>query len=381
MRSLKELNLIMVFCFIFTGKCLKCDDRIDLEEPDNGLYDLWETRKQNSIKGIFEAQQMYKEIERRQHTLSELHQSTRRFLQQENANLLAEILSANESTIHLEKLNTVYDELKSNYDSLLVEDIFQEALEQVYRSKSPEQLMNDLYEIYKPPNDIKSFEVMVKVQLILNAIHRTKSYQHHEYLQGFALILYKIKNNRLLRSLDNQLRDGLDKAIGELPDYLKYFLFKPYFCMLNVAYSEFIYTAVNSNINRNSRYIWLWYDTNNIDATGHIKADLVDGNDTNFNKFKVTLKGTAYNVYYYMMDTQANTIAGWQSTDKDPFNYVWTVQFISDKVALYQNGYIMCSVDRYDGSRRNVNGYGFNGTEFNANNPSCQWSIGNCDRR
>ncbi|TMW46848.1 hypothetical protein DOY81_008072 [Sarcophaga bullata] len=247
-------NSSFIFCFMFNGKCLKCDDKINLEEADNELYDLWETRKQNSVKSIFEAQQMYGEIERRQQILSELRQSTRRFLQQENANLLAEILSANGSTIHLQKLNDVYDELKNNYDSLLMEDIFQEALEQVYRYKSPEELINDLYEVYKPPNDMKSFEMMV------------------------------------------------------------------------------------------------------------------------------TLKGTAYNVYYYMMDSQANTIAGWQSTDKDPFNHIWTVQFINDKVALYQNDYIMCSVERYDGSRRNVNGYEFNGTEFNTNNPSCQWSVGNCDR-
>ncbi|XP_065356821.1 uncharacterized protein LOC135951158 [Calliphora vicina] len=322
---------------------------------------------------------MYREIERRQAALAELRYSARRYLREENANILSEVLSSNGSSIQLEQLNAIYDTLRNNYETRLIQDILEDALKQVYNDKTPQKLLDDLFQIYQNPDDVKSFELMVRAQLILNAIHNSKGYFYDEYLQKFALIIFKIKNNSLFQNIDVQLKSGIERAIDQLPDYLKYLMFRPYFCMLNVGSSEFIYSAVNSFIDSTSRYLWLWYDKKSIDSTGHTKADLVDGIATNFDDFKITLFGTNYNVYYYLMPNSVNNIAGYPSSQQDPFNHIWTVQFKNDKIILQQNEYIMCSTERFDQSRRNVNGYR-NVTGIDADNPQCQWSIGTCQR-
>lgn len=349
----------------------------DLNESDNELIDIWKLRQNDTAKDIYEATKMYREIEKRQQALSELHHSTRRYLREENANMLAEVLSASESLTHYKKLNEIYDTFRKNYDMGLTEDIFKDALEQVYNEKTPEKLLNDIFQIYQIPNDVKLFELMVKVHLTLHALHNSKGYSDDKYLQQFALMLFKIKNNDLFQNIDMQLKNGIENAIAKLPTYLKYLLFMPYFCMRNVETSEYIYSAVNSFIDSNSRYLWLWHDRSGIDSTGYTKAELVNGISTKLDDFKITLFGTTYNVYCYMMENSEHKIAGYVSHKGNPFNHIWTVKFNEDKIVFYQNEYIMCSISKYDSARRNINGYK-NVTGINADNPKCQWSIKIC---
>ncbi|XP_061397148.1 uncharacterized protein LOC133332791 [Musca vetustissima] len=330
---------------------------------------------------IEETTALYEKVQRELEILTMLKNRLQRRLKTDNGQTLASTLCSGDTKSIKREIQTQIDMILERYDAQLVDDIVHEAMTEVFGCKTPSQMSSLLWSIYRADN-LKSFELMVQFQLTFfhNALKRQQA-ADMEFQRVFGKNLYKFKQSPFYPSLSGNLKQKIDLAILQLLRNMQYLLFHEHFCLMNSKYSEYIYTAMGQrNLDSFSRYIWLWHDKRSIDITGHIKAMPHDWNRTDTSDLLVQLKGTEYDVIYYMRK-EDKMIAGWEPQAIGPMNSIWNVELIdNDRVVFYQGNYIMCSTDeKHDGERRTVRAYERGTYTFESN--ECQWLLGTCNRK
>lgn len=142
------------------------------------------------------------------------------------------------------QVNTMLEE----YETQLIDDILYDAMTGIYGCRTPLQTLELIQAIYQGNADKKFVELMVKSQLInhQNTIQRMQT-NKADYQRKFAMVLNKIKQEKIYKSLNAELRQNINVHIQELPTNLHYLLFRSHFCLMNLKYSEYLYTTVTPN--------------------------------------------------------------------------------------------------------------------------------------
>ncbi|XP_037814273.1 uncharacterized protein LOC119605317 [Lucilia sericata] len=274
------------------------------------------------------------------------------------------------------KLKEIVVNITKKFDKLMIDNIIAQTIDKLSLTRNFDELPDLLWSIYKK-NDLERFDIMLRFQIQLyNSFSRRKPSNENQFLQNYAYRLHKIKNDYLYTAVNMTLKSYMHKIENKLPENLKYLYFTPYFCLLNIKFENYIYTAVDRKVDPFSRYIWLWYENKSMDDTGFIKANVLEYNSYYDNKFKVTLLGTKYQLYYYMKP-DTHIIAGWDTVGS-PSNHIWDIEFVdNNRVIFSQNDYLMCGVELYDeNGRRNVRGR--KKGEVSSSSTECQWRLGEC---
>ncbi|KAI8130393.1 hypothetical protein FF38_03619 [Lucilia cuprina] len=362
METTKIFALVLLISFI---------QIIPVYSDSQRLLETWNKINTNNVNDIQKSNDILKEIKEEQFALSQLRAIVERHLRTKNSEQVVNALSTNDISISDKKLREIVANISMNYDMQMIDSIIAQTIDELLLTRNLTEMPDLLWSVYQE-KDLKHFEIMLRLQIRL---YSSYSVRHHpdedEFLQKYAYRLHKIKNETLYTSANVSLKSNVNSIAEKLPNNLKYLYFEPYFCLLNVKFQKYIYTAIELKVDPKSRYIWLWYDNKSMDDTGYVKAE-VSNNST---KFQVALKGTKYQLYYYMMP-DTHTIAGWD-TDGVPSNYTWDLEFVdNDRVVFSQNDYLMCGVEPYDNERRNVGGR--KKGEVSSTSPECQWRLGEC---
>ncbi|KAI8130395.1 hypothetical protein CVS40_0613 [Lucilia cuprina] len=340
---------------------------------------LEDCNKVNTNNGIDiqKSDNILKEIKKEQLALAQLQATIEKELRAQNKQDMIKVLSPNDVSISDKKLREIVFNITKNYDKLKIDNIVTQTVDEFVSTRNLTEIPDLFWSIYKE-NELESFDIMLRFQIQLYNIFSRRHYQNEnkiEFLQNYAYRLYKIKNENLYTSANTSLKSSVHSIENKLPETLKYLYFKPYFCLLNVKFENYIYTAIQLKADPVSRYIWLWYDNESMDDTGYIKANVSDCTSHNEKKCKLTLMATKYQLYYYMMP-DTHLIAGWDTVGT-PLNYIWDLEFVdNDYVIFSQNDYLMCGVELYDDERRNVGGR--QKGEVSSTSPECRWRLGKC---
>ncbi|XP_037814272.1 uncharacterized protein LOC119605316 [Lucilia sericata] len=366
METTKVFALVLLISFI---------QIIPIYSDSQHLLETWNKINTNNVNDIQKSNDVLKEIKEEQFALAQLRAIVERHLRTKNAEQMVNVLSANDISISDNKLKEIVANISKNYDLQLIDSIIAQTIDELLLTRNLTEMPDLLWSIYQE-KDLKHFEIMLRLQIRLYSSYGGR---HHpdedEFLQKYAYTLHKIKNETLYTSANMSLKSNVNSIEEKLPNNLKYLYFEPYFCLLNVKFQKYIYTAVQLKVDPVSRYIWLWYDNKSMDDTGYIKAEVLQFNSNNATKFQVALRGTKYQLYYYMMPG-THIIAGWDTVGT-PSNYTWDLEFLdNDRVVFSQNDYIMCGVEQHDNERRNVGGR--KKGEVSSTSPECQWLLGEC---
>ncbi|KAI8130392.1 hypothetical protein FF38_03620 [Lucilia cuprina] len=281
----------------------------------------------------------------------------------------------NDASISDTKLKEIVVNITKKFDKRIIDNIIAQTVDELSSTRNLDELPDLFWSIYKK-NDLERFDIMLRFQIQLyNSFSGRKSSNEKAFLQNYAYRLHKIKNEYLYSAVNMTLQSYINNIEYKLPENLKYLYFAPYFCLLNMKFQTYIYTAVDRKLDPFSRYIWMWFENQSMDDTGFIKANVLEYNSYYEKKFKVTLLGTKYQLYYYMKP-DTHIIAGWDTVGS-PSNHVWDIEFVDNyRVIFSQNDYLMCGVEPYDNERRNVGGR--KRGEVSSSSTECQWRLGEC---
>ncbi|XP_023292413.2 uncharacterized protein LOC111675804 [Lucilia cuprina] len=338
------------------------------------LLDAWNEIKSNYFNDIQQSNNIYRQIKEEQYALAQLRSIVEKHLRDKNAEELANALNSDDILNSAKNLKEIMNNITNYYDNQMIDSIFVQAINEIILRGNVLAMPDLLWNIYQK-NYLK-YEIMLRFQIQL---YNSVSYRHHKnekvFLQNYAYILHKIKKELLYDSVDLSLKSSVQNIVDKLPNNIKFLYFAPYFCLLNIKYEKYIYTAIEAKVDPLSRYIWLWYDNKSMDNTGYLNVDIAEYNLNNKQQLKVALKSTTYKIYYYMMPS-TKMIAGWDTVGT-PSNHIWDLEFVDDdRVVFSQNGYLMCGVEQHDNERRNVGGRKIG--QVSSTNSECQWRLGEC---
>lgn len=335
----------------------------------------WNKIANNSSTSVQQKYDFHRRLKEKIRALSDIRTAVEQDLITYEVELLVNVISSGNDSTLVTKLNELLRRTKIDYDIQFVGSIFSGAIKKVFPLRKLHLLSNKLWRIHQQ-NKSEYLEIILLIHLHIYSTLREGRYQYMDnFQQIMAYRLYNMRNDHQYNNTDESLKSNVDTVIAQLPNNLRHFYFEQYFCLSNVRYLTYIYTATKAKVDQNSRYIWLWNNTKTMDETGYIKAEIQEFDSTNDESLKVNLKGALYNMYYYMM-ADNHTVAGWDSSTTPP-NHTWTIDFLdADTVGLSQNGWSMCAEEEYNSQARNVRGRQHE-PAFLAS-PECLWYLGQC---
>lgn len=341
------------------------------------LRERWREIAEGSASDIQQKDNFYKALKEKQGVLANLLLLVEQDLKAKNIEILANSINSNDTSTAEATVKKTLKDMKNNFDIQEVDSIFAEALNKAISLQKLLLFYDVLWGIFKQ-NELELFDPIVRGQLQVCSNLMKKTFTDKpKFLQKFAYTIYIVGKKPANMSLC--LKTSIISVLTQLPNNLKHIYFKN-FCLLNVKYLNYIYTATEAKVDNSSRYIWLWHKNKSMDSTGYIEAKFQEFDSTREEKLKVRLMGTRYKMYYYMMNS-TNMVAGWEPSNgigETPINSIWSIDFLNDELVLIsQNDFYMCAEENYDKERRYIRGR--NKSNASSRNSECQWRLGNCD--